>query len=144
MLFRSPIDTGIDWETFLSMQMSSEYYNLINIDSTDYRKDGWKFLDPKTNGYLNGTSDGKNYFSPSRETIAYFLDPRNFLHDRYVFMFEKLDKTYENANIMSLENILKDSLLSKKIIENDITYATAIANIGNELGVSPYHLATRV
>ena len=53
------------------------------------------------------TSDGGKY-GASREVIAYYMDPRNFLTEEYIFQFESTayDGTYTKAGV---EAILKNT-----------------------------------
>ena len=73
----------------------------------------------------------------NKETIAYYIDPRNFLSDMYIFQFEGLafdksitDDTYKNI----VGEIFKNDYLSK--FTNDFVTA------GKESGVSPVYLAS--
>ena len=101
-------------------------------------KDEWR---DKTCTYSEGS------FKPVNQSgVAYYLDPRNFLSERYIFQFA--DSRY-NA-------VLKETyqILSKSIVENAAFYkyhlnagvdmSIYIASGGEKTSVSPTHLASRM
>ena len=71
------------------------------------------------------------------DTIAYYMDPRNFLVDMYIFQFESL---IYNSNID--DNKYKESI--EALLEND--YLKAFTDIfveaGKQSGVNPIYLAS--
>lgn len=107
----------------------------------------WKSLVPGAYDWEKGkwnTFDGTSWVSASEELIAYCMDPRNFLDEKTIFMFELLSF---NASIHKEENVaslLKNTFMEKNLIENDMTYAKAFMEAAAQSGVSPYHLASRV
>ena len=34
-------------------------------------------------------AEGKNWYYVNSEVVAFYLDPRNWLNEKYMFMFEK-------------------------------------------------------
>lgn len=107
----------------------------------------WKSLAAGSYDWEKGTwntFDGTSWVSASEELISYCMDPRNFLDEKTIFMFELLSF---NASIHKEENVsslLKGTFMEKNLIENDMTYAKAFMEAAAQSGVSPYHLASRV
>ena len=78
--------------------------------------------------------DGSDWFAANADTIAYYLDPRNFLIDMYVFQFEAL--AYEK-DLQTLSVVQK--LLNGDYLNN---YASSFITAASESGVSPVYLAS--
>lgn len=98
--------------------------------------------------------DGPNWVSASRPAVAYYADPRNFLTDRYVFMFEALNYNSKYHTLSGVENILRGTDLYKKKISYldrkgrrfylKQTYGETIFAAGAKTGVSPLFLASKI
>jgi beta-N-acetylglucosaminidase len=97
--------------------------------------------------YSNGTYTQfePGWYAPSWETLRYYLDPRNFLDDNSVFMFEQLSFS-ENQNETVVQNILNGTFMSGTYPYNggEKSYAETFVEAGRTYGVSPVHLAARV
>ncbi len=86
------------------------------------------------------------YVTVNQSGVAYYLDPRNFLTERYIFQFE--NNIYNN----NLANSYAD--VSKSIISNTSFYSyhvglnndlpSFISEAGQETNISPTHLASRM
>ncbi len=87
--------------------------------------------------------DGKSWYAPCSDAVAYYLDPRNFLTEKNIFMFESL---IYNANQDALvSGILKGSFMDATFTEDGYTktYSNAFIEAAKESGVSSTHLASR-
>ena len=64
----------------------------LNTDSAYYNYSTDKFV----------AKDGSTWFQASSQTIAYYMDPRNFLTESGIFMFEDLTyyKSYQNNDLI--------------------------------------------
>ena len=115
----------------------------------------WKSLEAgaynwKTDSFI--VYDGSTWVTASKEAIAYYMDPRNFLDEKSIFQFEML--TYESSyqDKKGVENILKYTPLygtSYNYIDDmgemrTISYADTFIAAAEYTDVSPYHLASRV
>ena len=56
--------------------------------------------------------DGSTWVTASKNAVAYFMDPRNFLNDTYVFMFENLAYDAANQTQAGVEAILTGSFMA--------------------------------
>ena len=87
----------------------------------------------------NVVREGKNYYTSNNTVNAYLLDPRNYLNEKSIFIFEYLgyDPNTEDETIIrnTVTAIAGDSFL-KNYIENYIS-------AGKEYMVSPVHLISR-
>lgn len=114
----------------------------------------WKSLDKGSYNWDTGTwytFDGGAWCAASTELVAYYMDPRNFLNDTYIWMFEKLSFQSDFHTIDKLENILKGTFMEagKNTVINDETkassnYADIIMIAAEKSGVNPYHLAASI
>ncbi len=138
------LHTELDWTEALNAE-SEVGKNLIQ----NHVISSWKSMeegayDWNTNKWV--VFDGSDWVAASRELIAYYMDPRNFLDDVNVFQFETLsyDNSYQTDE--GIENILVNSFMGKPITDTDGwtgTYADAFVYAAEQSGVSPYHLASR-
>ncbi|MCM1466584.1 MAG: hypothetical protein NC086_00440 [Alistipes sp.] len=121
-------NTNLDWNTVVNNQM----YEGRNLVPSSYGE-AWK-----TGRYDN------NWSMASRAAVQYYLDPRNYLNETYIFAMEQLtyNATYHNLN--GVQNIINGTFMEGEIPGEGIGYAQAFYEIGSEIGVSPYHLASRV
>lgn len=137
------VQTGLDWNTVVEKE-SVVGKNLVQNTVNDARKS------TESSAYNWSTNtwygfDGANWVSASKEYIAYCMDPRNFLDETYIFQFETLE--YDDyQNVDGVKNILKGTFMSGDYKDTDgekRNYAETFYDIGKELEVSPYHLASR-
>lgn len=89
-----------------------------------------KYYDWNTNMFYN--YDGSFYIA-NKNTVAYFLDPRNFLTEEKIFMFEGLNYNENSKNESLVTGILETS-----------TYTKQIVSAAKEFDISPGFLASRI
>lgn len=125
-------NTNLDWDTVIKnedVMTGGEPRNAIPANSPAAWISG------------NWTS---SWSRASTDAIKYYMDPRNFLNDPYIFQFEQLTYNPSYHNASSVQNILNSSFMAGTIPGDSRTYAQAFYEIGSTLGVSPFHLACRV
>ncbi len=129
------IPTELDFQTAVN---NMDVGNKSLYQSTSSNTQG--YLSTKEENYDWDTDtfrayDGKDWFAASNQTIAYYMDPRNFLSDMYIFQFEALNYL-ENVHTLDIvENILGNSYISK--------FSKNFFEAGVYYKVNPLHLATR-
>ena len=74
-----PVKTNYYWDTVVTKE--DDNVALINYANDLYRVD-------------NIGLDGANWYRAKKEVVAFYLDPRNFLTEKFVFMFESLKYNY--------------------------------------------------
>ena len=91
-------------------------------------------------------TDGR-WYGASREVIAYYMDPRNFLNtnDAYIFMKQSYD--VNSQSIVGLRELLKGRFMANNYVDaNDMTFggdfALVIMEAARQAGVNPYILAS--
>ena len=138
-----PVQTGLDWNTVV-LNESLIGRNLIQNSVNDARKStdsqAYNWETNKWYGF-----DGASWVSASPEYIAYCIDPRNFLNENQIFQFETLEYAgYQNA--AGVQSVLSNTFMAGNYTDTDgavRSYADTFVEIGSNVGVSPYHLASR-
>jgi len=138
------IKTGISWKTIVDNQSAATGKSLIQ---TSY--DGWKNIDTyiySTNKFRDDyRGGGPGWYAASREIVSYYLDPRNFLSEIDVFIFERTSYDPSNHTLEGVERILKGTWMENKIVEGTTkTYAQVFIDAAIDSQASPYFLASRV
>ena len=124
----TPYDTGLDFYTALDYEDSGSR-SLANINTNP------SWTDSSSPEY-----DGGGWHAANNETVRYFLDPRNYLDQTHVFAFEMLSY---NSGVQTVEGLR--AMLSGSFMDSpDVDYAQIIFDAGQNAGVSPYLLASRI
>ncbi len=137
--------TGLDWNTVID-QESRDGVSLVSyIYPKSYRAIDSNSYNSSTDEYI--TKDAGGWYNSAKETIAYYMDPRNFFADETIFQFEKLSYDAEIHNIEGVKAIIKGSFMDGVKIKNlsgkSLLYAQAYIDAAKLTGVSPFHLASR-
>ena len=126
------VQTGLDWTSAVN-SFTSCGDSLLDTDNAEWIDTSCSY---KEGGFV----------SVNQEAVAYYLDPRNFLTERYIFQFE--DNRYNSAleaHYADIARVIVDGAdfykyhynlgydISKDIVEGGKTY-----------NVSPTHLASRM
>ena len=123
----------------------------------------WQFVAKKTNSnfstavdaeesknYMQTTNDmyrtsstpaeASSWFRVNNGVIAFYMDPRNWLTEERIFMFEKLD--YDSTFEDKYPSLVKTVFGSGKLAAD--TYTVPMYTYGKKYGVSPLHIASRI
>mgnify|MGYP003252213047 FL=1 len=142
--------TGLDWNTAVTKE-SVVGKNLIpnskNISWKSMESGAYKWA---TDSFV--VFDGSTWVTASKDIIAYYMDPRNFLNPQGVFQFELLSYQEQYQTIKGLESILSGTPMAgtnytyvdDEGVTQTKTYAQTFMDAAKYSGVSPYHLASRV
>lgn len=137
------VHTGLDWEKAVTAE-SKVGKNFVPKNSIV----SYKSLEKTAYSYKENkwyTFDGGSWVAASRDVVAYYMDPRNFLNDSGIYQFETLEyKDYQTKE--GLAAMLSTTFMKGDYVEPDGTtqsYGDTFVQIGQSLGVNPYHLAAR-
>lgn len=134
-------DAHPNW-TFVKLSTGLDFNTAVDNEMLGNRSLVSGSFDACTKEALYGT----NWYYPSREILAYYMDPRNSLTQGTVFQFEQLtyNETYHTKSSLDLflnTNFLNDS---NKAPDQDITYSDIIWYICRAENVSPFFVAARI
>lgn len=137
------VHTGLDWNDVLKKQAKAGI-NLVEntslscwINTSDVDENGNQVI-----------RDAGKWVSASESIIKYYMDPRNFLFNPYIFQF--LDQSYSSSSNYTLQGV--EAILMNTFMESPnsftahgstYTYAQTFMYAADLSGVSPYHLASR-
>lgn len=125
------------WQQALDKQCANVNANLIESDFKDSYKDvgdgTYDFINHKYKG-----KDGMGWVAASRQAVAYYMDPRNWLDEDYVFMFEPhtYDGTYQTQSLVK-------SILSGTAMKSNSSAPSYYVSAGKKYNISPVYLASK-
>lgn len=147
-----PYNTGIDFYT----AVEKEYENNRSLIENAYSK----YLKSNEAGNYNTSTgqyiakDGGTWVTASKNCIAYFMDPRNFLESDHIYMFEQLSYDEKTQTQAGVEAILQGSFMyntqigylnkNGKYKSTDILYSTQILEAAKSTKVSAYYIASKI
>ena len=107
-----------------------------------YSEEGINYIQSKNSYYITSTvpAEGSSWFHANTGTIAFHMDPRNWLSEGRIFMFEKLD--YDNNYDELYPQLIKNVFGSGTLGADE--YTVPMYNAGKKYGVSPLHIASRI
>lgn len=145
-----PLQTGYDWEYAVSQERTPHSQQLIykNVEENMLCKCSKCYKDGKYVMHENGTMPAASEYA-----VKYYMDPRNWMTERYMFQFESTayDGTHTQAGV---ESILKGTWMhNSKITYKDKNgkektinkkYSDVIMQAANDSGLSAYYLASKI
>lgn len=117
-----------------------------NLDFNDVIENEYMIsvIDGSNTAYRNSSnySSEKGWYTPNRETAAYFLDPRNFIFNQErILQFEKLyfNEIYTEATVQA---VLNNTFMSGISVLDNQSYASIFMEAGRTNNVNPVYLAS--
>lgn len=120
--------TGLDWNTVIENEALLGR-NLVSSGSIS----SWKSVESGAYNWDNSTwtgFDGSNWVAASEDIIRYYMDPRNFLDDTYVFQFLSHEYNSSTQTRDGLAKMVEGSFLS------DTTDSTGTGSSTGSTGAS--------
>jgi len=91
------------------------------------------------------TYDSGAWYQASRAAIRHFMDPRNFLNDTEIFMFETLAYNASAHTVATVESALAGSFMQGSCPDGGTeSYAELLCRLGQRYDISPVFLAGRL
>lgn len=126
-----PVHTGISWKTALDAEDDGGT-SLISPEAPSAQKNGNKTYD----GHLKRASRG---------TVAYYLDPRNFLNEDEVFQFLNQAYDEDSQNVDTVASIIGGSFMDGSSPDGGYdNYQACIDDAGEQAGVNANVLAAMI
>lgn len=139
--------TGKDWNEVVDNQNVLGRSLIYGSAKSSWKSVADGCYDWETGEYT--VLDSGGWVQASSELVQYALDPRNFLSQDYIFMFENLSfnssvQGEEGLQSMTEGTFMENSSHDLSYNGRNYTYITGLLLAGQESGVSPYHLASRI
>lgn len=127
----SKYGSGLNFNDVINGEYSPVSKNLINSPYTDLRS-------TDSSAYNNGVYKQfePGWYAASRQTLEFYIDPRNWLTENTIFMFEQLSFDQNSHTAAAVEKVLSGTFLSGS--------GSLFVNAGKAYNVSPINLAARV
>lgn len=151
-------NTELDWNYVIEKEAYPVEKNLINSTNTYLRSTEDSAYEG--NGVWKTFDSGSSWFAASKQTIKYYMDPRNFFNEGHIFMFEKLSYDDSLDYIPAINSVLNGTFMASNqafsclegysVCYNNpdgkkhMSYTDVFKEAGLKNGVSPVHLASRV
>ena len=136
-------DTGLDWESVLAAESKIGTSLVASSSPASWKSMAEGAYDFTTGKYIEYDSGG--WVCASKEIVAYYLDPRNFINPIGAFQFltHSYDETTQTKE--GLQKVIKNSFMSGSFPESGYdTYADVLMEAGKISGVNPYVLASMI
>lgn len=146
-----PMITGLDWQKSINGERDPHRKQLIenNVQAS------FKCSCSSCKGVVQ---ESPNWVSASEEAVKYYMDPRNFLTEEYIFQFEST--AYDSSHTKEgVEAILKNTWMHDSSItylnasgeektykENGVAvkYSDVILKSAEDSGLSAYYIASKM
>ena len=143
-------------EDNLRAQGFSESY-IEDLAALQKEHPNWKFVAFKTGIDFDDAVKGELAGTPTTETnLRAYLDPRNWLNEKYIFQFESIKKSDAVQSVSSVNAILKntwmanskitylDTLGNSKTVDEVASYANAMIKASNDTNLSANYIAAKI
>ena len=108
-------NTGLNFATVVNKEFADDKSLIENSFSKLLKSNGSvKNYNASTGTYI--PKDGGTWVAASKNCIAYFVDPRNFLNETHIYMFEQLSFDAATQTQAGVEAILEGSFMYNKAI----------------------------
>ena len=130
-IFKADI-TGLDFESSVDAESYGEI-SLVGGSDESLRSKEFPY-------YQNGTymEIEPGFYVASRDTVSYYLDPRNFLSEEYVFMFEDVKYNSSTQTESAVRGVTSGTFL------NTNEYINLIMKAASTHNVNPVYIASRI
>ncbi len=145
------VDTSLDWYDSVIAESDGEH-SLVPLNSSNILKSkAAGDYTPETDYYIRKDA---SWVAASPIVVAFYMDPRNFLNEQYIFQFELLSYDQNLHSPDGVEEILDGTFMHQALVsyldaggntvDTDKTYSDLIMAAAEKSGVSPYYLASKI
>lgn len=146
-----PFVTGLTWSAAVTGERTPHKKQLIENNV----QDSYKCSCSSCKGVIQ---EAGNWVSASQTAVEYYMDPRNFLNEQYIFQFESTEYNSAQA-IGAIETIISSTWMHNSYItyldaqgntvtylenEQPLKYSEAILRAAKENNMSAYYLASKI
>ena len=134
-----------NWQ-FVPLKINYDWSSIIEKESPC----GWNLIygSNENSGFIDSTCTAydSGYVGINQTGIAYYMDPRNFLSDRFIFQFQaqNYDNNFASTYVTAVTNIISGSSFYKYHLNSGTNLAEVINSNATTLNVSPIFAASRM
>ena len=114
--------TGLDWSYAVDQEMQGGRSLVLDSSISSYKSTEDGKYDWNTSKWV--PFDSGVWVGASRELVSYYMDPRNFLSDPYIFQFETQDFVEGVHTLAGLQELVKGTFLSGYIQTTGSSFTT--------------------
>ena len=139
-------DSYVPYLTYLHNKFSNWNFEAIktniNFATAVDMEEGKNLMQNSNENFVTSTkpAEGNSWYKVNSSVIAFYMDPRNWLLEDRIFMFEDLKYSNELENMYS--SLIKSIFGSGKLANDK--YTIPMFNAGKDLNMSPLAIATRI
>ena len=124
-----------NWQ-FVAKNTNSNFATAVDAEESK------NYMQTTNSMYITSSTpaEGSSWYRVNNGVIAFYMDPRNWLLEERMFMFEKLD--YDLSFEQTYPTLVKSVFGSGKLAAD--TYTVPMYTYGKKYGVSPLHVASRI
>ncbi len=131
-----PVMTNLDWATAVDKESACQksYISFASSINHDY-------IDSTCKGEYSST-----FYPASQQALAFYMDPRNWFDEKYIFQFNylKYDNTLTNHYTNGVKAIIKSTDFYTYNLNKGYDLAFITTEAGKNTNVSPMFLASRM
>ncbi len=143
-------NTGIDWSVAVANESKPGLSLIPNSKSPAWKSFEQGAYDWATDAHK--IFDGISWVAASKEAVSYYMDPRNFLNEKNIFMFESLSYEPDYQNSEGVAAILAGTPFAGASytytddtgVQVTKSYQDTFVEAAALTGASPFHLASRM
>ena len=152
-----PYNTNLEWDLALQKQTGcygTSCKSLIQIRASATEEWGAQYIDNSYDPLTlsgGGCSGSYCWYKASEQVVSTYMDPRNFLNEEFIFMFESNEYDSDIQNEEGLLKLLSGTFMDSANenyetykLDNDVLYVDAIMDAAKSTLISPYALAARI
>lgn len=125
--------------SFKAMHTNADFATSVAVEKTVSSIQGGNIYYDLSSGSPIPTEKG--WYVANDATVAYYLDPRNFLTDKYILQFESLGYS-ENFTESVVQTVLQNTFMAEYSIIDNQTYASIFVEAGKTADISAVYLAS--
>lgn len=124
--------------TFKAVQTNLEWSVAVEKESAC----GVSLIQSSNSEYIDTSCSSKegSFRAASKKAVAFYMDPRNFLTDKYVFQFEylKYDNSLASTYTSAIDTMLKNASFYQYHLGLGTNFAQLVNDAGKEKDFNPY------
>ena len=130
--------------TFRAVQTNLEWSVAVEKESAC----GKSLIQTSNSEYIDTSCSSKegSFRAASQKAVAFYMDPRNFLTENYIFQFEylKYDSALESSYTSAIDSMLTGASFYKYHLGLGTNFASLVTQAGKEMDINPISLASRM